>query len=162
MVTGPAGVGKTAVCKELFKNTSGIAWLDADWCWMVNPYPGKTSEQKKYAETAFGYILRGYLDDINTEIILFSWIMHNDFMFDLVTSHLTEKSYELIKIALVCSDTEIYIDRMKRDGRREEQLTADVDMQRFIQLSKINVVDVTNLTIKETATRILDIIRHAK
>lgn len=157
MVADPAGVGKTAVCRELFSNTNGIAWLDADWCWMVNPYPGKTAEQKKYAEAAFGYILRGYLDDINTETILFSWLMHSDFMFDSVTCHLTEKNYEFIKIVLICSDREIYVDRMKRDGRREEQIAEVVDMQRFVQLSDVNVVDVANMTVKEAAARILDI-----
>jgi len=57
MVAGPAGVGKTTVCQRLFKTIDGCAWLDADWCWMVNPYPGKTDKQKRYAEKAFGYIL---------------------------------------------------------------------------------------------------------
>jgi len=156
MITGPAGVGKTAVCRELFKNTDGAAWLDADWCWMVNPYPGKTSEQKKYAETAFGYILRGYLDDVKTRVILFSWIMHSDFIFDRVTSQLSEEAYELIKIALICSDRDVFIDRKKGNGRREEQVAEMVDMQRFAQLSNTSVIDVANMTVQQTASRILD------
>ena len=156
MVAGPAGVGKSAVCRELFKNMNGIAWLDADWCWMVNPYPGKTPEQKKYSEYAFGYILNGYFDDANTKVILFSWLMHSDFMFDLVTSHLKEKDYELIKIALICSDREIYINRMKRDGRRKEQIAEADDMQRFTGLNA-EIIDVAHLTIIEAAAKIRDI-----
>jgi len=110
MITGPAGVGKTSVCKELFRSISGCAWLDADWCWMVNPYPGKTPEQKRYAEEAFAHILNGYFEDDNTKTILFSWLMPHDFMFDLVTSRLKDKDYELHKISLICSDRETYIE----------------------------------------------------
>ena len=156
MVADPAGVGKTTVCKELFNKLDGSAWLDADWCWMVNPYPGKTPEQKEYAEAAFGYILNGYFDDCNTKVILFSWLMHSDFMFDLVTNQLKERDYELTKVALICSDREIYIDRMRKDGRREEQIAEADDMQRFNKLTA-NIIDVAYATVKETAAKIIDI-----
>ena len=108
MIAGPAGVGKTTVCQKLFKTIDGCAWLDADWCWMVNPYPGKTNEQKRYAEKAFGYILDGYFNNDNTKIIFFSWLMHSDFMFDLVTSQISYTDYKLIKIVLVCGEANIY------------------------------------------------------
>ena len=118
-----------------------------------NPYPGKTSEQKKYTESAFGYILNGYFDDDNTKIILFCWLMHSDFMFDIVTSHLKEKNYELVKIALICRDKEVYIERKKRDGRRDEQITETVDMQRFIQLNA-DIIDVAHMSISEVVEKI--------
>jgi len=158
MVGGPGGVGKTTVCRELFKKLNGSAWLDADWCWMVNPYPGKTPEQKKYAEAAFGYILNGYLDDVNTKVILFCWAMHRDFMFDLVTDYLKEKDYELTKIVLVCSSKEIYIDRLKKDNRREEQIKACEadDMQLYYKLNA-HIIDMAYLTISEVAEKIIGI-----
>ena len=160
MITGPAGIGKTTVCKELFKRINGCAWLDGDWCWMVNPYPGKTIEQKRYAEKAFGYILNGYFHDDNTKIILFSWLMHSEFMFDLITEQIADKDYDLIKIALVCSDKKIYIERMRKDGRREEQIEEADNMRRFYQLNA-NIIDVADLSVDEMAERIIELIYSA-
>ena len=157
MVTGPAGIGKTTVCKEIFKRINGCAWLDGDWCWMVNPYPGKTTEQKKYVERAFGYILNGYFHDINTKIILFSWLMHSDFMFDLITDQIADKDFELIKVALVCSDKNAYIDRMREDKRSEAQIEEADNIKRFYQLNA-NIIDVADLSVGGTAERIIELI----
>ncbi len=157
MVTGPAGIGKTTACKEIFKRINGCAWLDGDWCWMVNPYPGKTTEQKKYVERAFGYIINGYFHDANTKIIMFSWIMHCDSMFDLIADQIADKDYELIKIALVCSDENMYIERMRKDGRSEVQIKEADNIKLFYQLNA-NFIDVANLSVDETAERIIKLI----
>jgi adenylate kinase family enzyme len=160
MITGPAGIGKTTVCKELFKRINGCAWLDGDWCWMVNPYPGKTPEQKKYVEKAFGYIINGYFHDDNTKVILFSWLMHSKFMFDLITEQIADKDYELIKIALVCSDRKIYIERMRNDRRRDVQIEEADSMKRFHQLN-INMIDVVHLSVDDIAERIIELVHYA-
>jgi hypothetical protein len=128
---------------------------------MVNPYPGKTPEQKKYVEKAFGYIINGYFDDTNTKVILFSWLMHSNFMFDLITEQIVDKDYELIKIALVCSDKNIYLERMRSDGRREEQIEEADDMRRFHQLN-INMIDVAHLSVDDIAEKIMELIHHAE
>ena len=160
MVTGPAGIGKTTVCKELFKRINGCAWLEGDWCWMINPYPGKTPEQKRYVEKTFGYILNGYFNDANTKIVLFSWLMHSEFMFDLITEQIADKGYELIKIALVCSDRNIHIERMRKDGRREEQIEETDNMERFHQLNA-SIIDVVNLSVNDITERIIELIYSA-
>lgn len=61
LISGAPGVGKTTLCSHLFKEIQGCAWLDSDWCWMINPWKAKTKEQKKYVEDTFTRILRGYL-----------------------------------------------------------------------------------------------------
>ena len=157
MIAGPAGVGKTTVCRKLFKTIDGCAWLDADWCWMVNPYPGKTDEQKRYAEKAFGYILDGYFNNANTKIIFFSWLMHSDFMFDLVTSQISYTDYKLIKIVLVCGESE-YIRRLIEGNRSENKIYNPDDIAKY-RLLDANIIDTTELSIAETANKILDIIK---
>lgn len=157
MIAGPAGVGKSAVCKELFKQIDGSAWLDGDWCWMVNPYPGKTAEQKTYAEKAFGYILDGYFNDVNTNTILFSWLIHGNFMFELVTNRIAYTDYELIKIVLICDDQE-YIRRMQSDNRGKEKIAARDTMDKYLLLDAIKI-DTTHLSIHETAQEILSLLR---
>jgi len=42
LITGAAGVGKTTLCRHLFKEIESCAWLDSDWCWMINPWKDKT------------------------------------------------------------------------------------------------------------------------
>jgi len=42
LISGAAGVGKTTLCRYLFKEIKGCAWLDSDWCWMINPWEPKT------------------------------------------------------------------------------------------------------------------------
>ena len=145
MIAGPAGVGKTTVCKTLFSATKNSAWLDADWCWMVNPYPGKTEAQKRYAERAFGYILDGYLEDEGTTHIFFSWLMHGDFMFDLVTDQIKHKNYELHKFVLVCEDAKVFRERKEMDGRIPEQIHEHVDMSAFRRMNA-HIIDVSDKT----------------
>lgn len=155
MVGGPAGVGKTTVCKELFQSTPHSAWLDGDWCWMVNPYPGKTDEQKRYAEETFGRILDGYMNDENTTSVFFSWLMHSDFMFDLVTKQISHKNYALYKIVLVCEDAGVFVERMKRDGRRDEQVNGVVDMDAYRKIDAC-AIDVSKKTPLEVANEIVE------
>ncbi|MCE5236245.1 MAG: AAA family ATPase [Clostridiaceae bacterium] len=156
MVAGPAGVGKSAVCKELFKKIVGSAWLDGDWCWMVNPYPGKTAEQKTYAEKAFGYILDGYFNDDNTNTILFSWLIHSNFMFELVTNRITYTNYELVKVVLICDEQEHAL-RMLSDNREEAKIAARDTMDKYLLLDAIKI-DTTHLSVHETAEKILSLL----
>jgi len=156
MVAGPPGVGKTAVCRRIFQSVDGCAWLDGDWCWMVNPYPGKTEAQKTYAERAFGYILDGYMLDPNTRVILFSWMIQHDFMFDLVTDRMARKEFELTKVALVCEEAE-YIRRLRAGGREAEKIERPDDMGKYRALDA-HVIDTTGLTVAETADRVLGLL----
>jgi len=156
MIAGPAGVGKTTVCQRLFREIHGCAWLDADWCWMVNPYPGKTPAQKQYAQKTFGRILDGYFGDANTETVLFSWLMHADFMFDLVTDEIGYTGYELVKIVLVCEQEE-YIRRLIRGDRSENKVHNPDDMRKY-RLLDANIVDTTGLSVDETVGRIKKLI----
>ncbi len=160
MVAGPAGVGKTAACSHLFHALKGCAWLDGDWCWMVNPYPGKTERQKRYAEKAFGYILDGYLQDENTEIILFSWLMNGDFMFDLVTEQISCANYELVKIALVCEEQE-HVNRLRAGNRSEGKIEHPDDMAKYRAL-RAHVIDTTHRSIEDTAEEIWRVAREER
>lgn len=156
MIAGPAGVGKTTVCQRLFKTINGCAWLDGDWCWMVSPYPGKTDEQKAYSLKSFGRILDGYFNDINTKIILFSWMIHKDFMFELVTEQIAYKDYEITKIVLVCEE-QVYIQRLIEGNRSENKIHNPDDMRKYRTLNA-NIIDTTRLSVYDTADKIMSLI----
>jgi len=160
MIAGPAGVGKTTVCQKLFKAINGCAWLDGDWCWMVNPYPGKTDEQKAYSLESFGRIIDGYFNDENTNIVFFSWLIQYDFMFELVTEKISYKTYEIVKIALVC-DEKAYVQRLKDGNRSENKINNLDDMEKYRSLNA-NVIDTTDLSVCDTVDKIMSLIYHPK
>ncbi|MCR3923534.1 MAG: AAA family ATPase [Firmicutes bacterium] len=156
LITGAPGVGKTTTCCTLTKMIQGCAWLDSDWCWMINPWVPKTSVQKQYVEGTFSRILRGYLenDDINT--VLFSWVINSATMFDLITEPLKDLDFELYKIALVCS-TDAHVKRLKSDNRREEQVAAPDSMTSYYHLGA-KVIDVSSMSVADSALAVLKII----
>ena len=63
----------------------------------------------------------------------------------------------MIKIALVCSDENMYIERMRKDGRSEVQIKEADNIKLFYQLNA-NFIDVANLSVDETAERIIKLI----
>lgn len=156
LVAGAPGVGKSTLCRELFKSINGCAWLDSDWCWMINPWISKTAEQKRYVEGSFLRILRGYLENKNIDIVLFSWVMSRAWMFDLITEPLSDLTLDIRKIALVC-DREQHIERMKLDGRRDEQANFPEPMDDYHKLGA-SIIDTTLLSKDETVKIALDII----
>jgi adenylate kinase family enzyme len=156
LVTGAPGIGKSTLCKELFKSINGCAWLDSDWCWMINPWISKTPDQKKHVEGTFSRILRGYLENEEIHTVLFSWVMSSIWMFDLITEPLSDLTFDTHKIAIIC-DKEKHIERMKLDGRRDEQVNSPDSMDKYLKLG-VNIIDTTSLSINEAAKIALNII----
>lgn len=38
VISGPMGVGKGTVCRDLLSRMDKAVWLDGDWCWMMHPW----------------------------------------------------------------------------------------------------------------------------
>lgn len=158
IITGPPGVGKTTICKSLFQTIEGCAWLDSDWCWMINPYIPKTNEQKRFVEETFTRILSGYLEHDKINTIIFGWVISKPWMYDLILKPLEKFSIEVFKISLVCSDEDVYRERLKNDHRRTELILQPYQMKPFQNLDA-NLIDVSYKTISEIKQEILEIIR---
>jgi len=158
LITGAPGTGKTAVCRHLFETTPRCAWLDADWCWMINPWQRKTADQKRYTEETIIRILRGYLGlgGGQLDVVLLSWVMSSPQMLDAVEAPLADLEPEVHRIALVCSP-EVHRQRMCAAGRRPEQADSPLPAAPYYQLGAV-VLDVTNLSIAEAAQRVQDIV----
>ena len=59
VLTGSSGCGKTTVCRELLKALPQCAFLDGDWCWMMDPFI-VNEETKKMVQDNIIHLLRSY------------------------------------------------------------------------------------------------------
>ena len=59
LIGGPMGVGKTAASRLLQRQLPGCAFLDGDWCWMLEPFT-VTPETKELVLSNIAHMLESY------------------------------------------------------------------------------------------------------
>ena len=91
------GVGKTTICKELYKSLDRVAWLDGDWCWMMNPWI-VNEETTKMVENNITYLLKNYLTSTAFDYVIFSWVLHREEILNGLLERLNDLEYNLDKI----------------------------------------------------------------
>ena len=149
IITGPAGVGKSTMVRELFRMMDGCAWLDADWCWMLNPWHSQSVEQRERLIDSFGQILTTYFRDEHTHTVLFSWVIRDALLFQVIRDMVECDDIRVLPIVLIC-DTEEHQRRLVRDMRSEASVNRHEDMHVFKQLG-VWTLDTTDLTPLQTA-----------
>ena len=75
MIGGPMGVGKTTVSRELMHLLPRCAFLDGDWCWMMQPFT-VTDETKEMVQQNIAALLNNFLRCSAFENVIFCWVMH--------------------------------------------------------------------------------------
>ena len=156
VVNGAMGVGKTRICKELNKKLMNNAWLDGDWCMMMNPFFTETN-QKMFLDNIY-YILNNYLSNPAFEYILFSWVIPGEDMINYMIKKLRGHDFDVIRITLLCGDNELK-ERMLRDGRDEATIETSMLYQEAFRSIHTIKVDTTELSVLETADEVLRIIQ---
>ena len=74
LVNGPMGVGKTAVCRQLVRLCAPAAFLDGDWCWMLEPFT-VTAETKELVLSNIAHMLESYGRCTACRTVVFCWVM---------------------------------------------------------------------------------------
>ena len=74
LVNGPMGVGKTAVCRQLVRLCAPAAFLDGDWCWMLEPFT-VTPETKELVLSNIAHMLESYGRCTACRTVVFCWVM---------------------------------------------------------------------------------------
>ncbi len=103
VVNGTMGGGKTTLCEKLNKQLSSSVWLDGDWCWMMNPWVF-SEENKAMVIENIGFLLRNYLKNSGFDYVLFSWVIHQDAIWNLILQQISDLEFELIRFSLVCDN----------------------------------------------------------
>lgn len=93
IVNGTMGVGKSSVCKQLFKSLDRSVWLDGDWCWMMQPWT-VNDENIIMVENNINYLLHSFLTNTSFDYVIFSWVLHRKEMIDRLLARLSDLEFE--------------------------------------------------------------------
>ena len=157
IINGTMGVGKTTLCNALHKKIEKTVWLDGDWCWMMNPW-SFTEENKKMVEDNITYLLRNYLQNSSFEYVIFSWVIHQEAIFELILGKLKDLDFELHKITLQCSEKALQ-ERMVKDGRDSEVIERSLLRLKLYETMNTRKIDTSDLSISEAVQKVMEMMK---
>ncbi|MEG0295631.1 MAG: AAA family ATPase [Clostridium sp.] len=160
IVNGVMGVGKTTICKKLYKALPNTFWLDGDWCWMMNPFI-VNEENKRMVLENISFQLKNFLKNSSSEYVVFNWVIHSDEIMDDLLKLLDGLEFDLYKITLMCSKEKL-IERIENDIRLGLRDEANVSrsLEKFNLYAAMDTikVDTTGKTIEMIVDEIKDIV----
>lgn len=157
VIVGPNGVGKTTAAKAFLEEHTGCAYVDADWCRAVNPFPFTPATKRAAMENMY-CMFRNYLLCEDIDKIVFPYAFHGDRkeIFDDVIDRLKGNGieFEAFCIVLKCSMQE-NLKRCKQDGREPERIERGMkNTFRFYDEFSYPSIITTDLTPGEVAEQI--------
>lgn len=160
VIIGPNGVGKSSVAKKLLARQPKSAFVDSDWCRVINPFPF-TERTKETVTDNIYCLLRNYLRCKDIDYIIFTYGFHGErkAIFDEVLHRLEKEkiNFECSMIILKCSLDE-NIRRMIEDGREENRIQRGIDNTfHFYDRYDYPTIDTTELEIDQVAELIAEI-----
>lgn len=156
IINGTMGVGKTTVCKELHQRLERAVWLDGDWCWMMHPWDFR-EENKVMVIDNITYQLRNFLKNSSFDYLIFSWVIHQESIFDLILDKLKGLEFELFRITLTCSEGDLR-SRMSKDGRDDHGIEESIRRLQLYQRMNTIKVDTSEMMVLEVVERIREIV----
>lgn len=158
VITGPNGVGKTTTAKKMVELYENIAYVDSDWCRVMNPFAFTESAKETIAENIY-CLLRNYLScrDVNRVVFTYAWHGERKAIYEKVMAKLKNEPFrfKLSVIILKCSKDE-NIRRAAQDGRDEMRIRRGMEMTfSFYDDLEYPCIDTTDLTPAETARQII-------
>lgn len=158
VIIGPNGVGKTTTAKKIVERYENVAYVDSDWCRVMNPFTFTKSTKDTIAENIY-CLLRNYLscNDINRVVFTHAWHGERKAIFEKVMEKLNNESLEfkLTIIILKCSKDE-NIKRATQDGRDETRVKRGMEMTfSYYDSFTYPFIDTTNMTPTAVAQQII-------
>ena len=154
------GIGKTTICKELYKKLENSFWLDGDSCWMMNPFI-VNEENKKMVLDNITYILNNFLKNSSTKYVVFNWVIPTDDIMNDVLGRIDVADISIYKITLMSSKDEL-VKRIGKDiklGLRDKG-NIKRSLERFDLYHNMNTqkLDTSKKTVENIVKEIIDII----
>lgn len=162
LILGANGVGKSTTAEMLLQKLVKCAYIDADWCRAINPFPFTDATRTAVSNNIYS-LFKNYLlcDDI--EFIVFPYGFHGERkqLFEQVLSRLEQEGivFELCPIILKCCKEE-NIKRALKDGRDRERIERGIrNTFSFYDKYTYPSIDITYLEPNEVAEKIVNILR---
>ena len=160
LILGPNGVGKSSVSLALLQALPHSAYVDSDWCRMMNPPPTTAGELTAVRHNLLA-LMRNYFECPGIETVIFPYGFHGhrrQLFTQLLDALRRDIRFLLCPVVLECSEAE-NLRRMRADGRDEARIARALDNSRGIYENEpYPRLDVTDLTVAETAERILALV----
>lgn len=157
IINGAPGAGKTSVCKELYQKLENSAWLDGDWCWMMNPFK-VTDENKQMVEKNINCILTNFIKNSSIDYVVFDWVIPHDGLMNRIIAELPLDGMEVHKISLVCSE-DVLRKRLKADGRSLDRIEDSVRRLDSYQSMNTIKLDTTDKSVKEIVEHLVSFVK---
>lgn len=159
IINGVMGVGKTTVCKQLYRKLDKAVWLDGDWCWMMDPFVVNETTKTMVIENST-YQLNNFIKSDMFENIIFNWVIDEESIYQELLSRLSGK-YSVYKITLLCNK-EILQQRIEKDIEAGIRDVGALDrslekLTKYQRLSSIKI-DTSHSNIEQTIDKIIAIL----
>lgn len=153
---GPNGIGKTTISKEIVKILPNSAYVDSDWCRIMNPFV-LNDDTIPVISNNIGNMILSYFNCPIVETVIFSYGFHGrrKEVFKNVVCKISEFPHNFIPYLLWCGEEE-NIKRMKIDGRSAEQIERTVSQSRkAFDGVTYEKIDITEMSVNRAANSII-------
>ena len=160
IINGIMGVGKSTVCRNLYKKLDNCFFLEGDDCWRMNPFT-VNDENKKMVIENITYMLNSFIKNSSSKYILFNWVIQTDEIMKSILERLDLDGVDVYRITLMCSREELEkriagdIAKGVRDSGCMERSMSQYDLYKKMHTIKINT---DNTTIDERSEMIIKLI----
>ena len=157
VIIGPNEVGKSTAAKEFVERYTRTAYVDSDWCRVMNPFEFTEIKKKTVLKNIY-CVLHNYLfcDEIDTVVFTYSWHGSRKEIYDEIIEKLKKDNVVFKEniVILKCTMTEI-IKRAREDGRDEVRIKRGIETTcNFYEKYDYPCIDTTDMTPLEVAEKI--------
>lgn len=160
LICGSNGIGKSTASAELLKRLPNSAYVESDYCRMMNPFEF-TDETVEVVKNNIFSLMLNYLKCSAIDNVIFPYGFHGrrKQIFESIMVELSkEVDFKFCPIILICTEDE-NIRRMRKNWRDEERIKRAVKNTREIyNRYDYPKIDVTDLTVGETVDEIIKIV----
>ncbi|MBD5496327.1 MAG: AAA family ATPase [Lachnospiraceae bacterium] len=162
LILGANGVGKSTTSEILLQKLAKCAFIDADWCRAINPFPFTEATKIAVSDNIYS-LFKNYLLCEDIEFVIFPYGFHGERkqIFEQVLSRLRQDdiAFELCPIILKC-DREENIKRAVKNGREKERIERGMkNTYGFYDTYTYPQIDTTHMQPEDVAEKILDILK---
>ena len=162
VIIGPNGVGKSTTAREIVEQCQHTAYVDSDWCRVMNPFTFSPTAKETITENIF-CLLQNYLlcDDVQRVIFTHAWHGERKAIYENVIDKLHRTcSFKETVVILKCAEAENR-KRALKDGRDEKRVERGMEQTfTYYDLFGYPQMDTTDMTPAQAAQRVMKLFHN--